>query len=189
VKKRLFLILALMLSLSKLYAKEKFSHIQSPPLKIGYTNVEYLLGFLPEAKIIASEYASFEKQLNNQLGDKLEELQKQAQAFQQGQGAMTEEVSNKKKLELQQLQKKLERLELESQEKLYNKRNDLLQPVYEKITKVIKQVAQEHGYTHILNTNLGGLSVLLYVDEEHNISDLVLKKLGIDSDKEKDKKK
>jgi outer membrane protein len=169
--------------LFKVYAKEKLPNIpQSSPLKIGYTNVEYILGLLPEAKMIASEYASFEKQLNNQLIAKIEAFQKQADAFEQGKEVMTEAARNQKKIELQQLEGSIRQFQLELQEKSDNKRNDLLRPIYDKIINAIQQVAKENGYTHVLNTNVGNMPVLLYADEAHNISDWVLKNLGIDPD-------
>jgi|688.fasta_scaffold319263_2 outer membrane protein len=183
MQKRSFLILVLLLSLFKVYAKEKLPNIpQSSPLKIGYTNVEYILGLLPEAKMIASEYASFEKQLNNQLIAKIEAFQKQADAFEQGKEVMTEAARNQKKIELQQLEGSIRQFQLELQEKSDNKRNDLLRPIYDKIINAIQQVAKENGYTHVLNTNVGNMPVLLYADEAHNISDWVLKNLGIDPD-------
>ncbi len=188
-KKRLFLILALMLSLFKLNAKEKSPNIQPPSLKIGYTNVEYIFSTLPEIKTIESEHASFEKQLNNQLEARVEAFQKQAQAFQQGYEAMTEVVRNQKQLELQQLEGSLKQFQLELHEQSDNKKINLLRPVYDKILNAIEQVAKENGYTHVLNANVGGIPALLYADEEHNISDLVLKKLGIDPDKAKGNKK
>lgn len=184
MQKKIFLTLALILSLFKLYAKEK-----SPAsLKIGYADVEYIIDLLPETKTIKSEFASFEKQLQKQLETRIGEFQQKAEAFQQGQEAMTEAVRNKKTLELQQLQRTLEQLQLEVQEKLASKRINLIKPIYDKIAHATKQVAKRNGYTHVLNASVGGFSVLLYADESDNIADRVLKELGIDLAKAKNKK-
>lgn len=188
MQKKMFLTLALILSLFQLYAKGKSPRIQPSSLNIGYTNVEYILGFLPETKAIEAEYTSFESQLKNQLDARVKEFQQKVQGFQQGYEAMTEAVRNKKQLELQQLQGGLEQFQLELQEKLASRHNNLLKPVYEKITKAIEQVAKENGYTHVFNANVGSIPVLLYVDEEHNISDRVLAKLNIDPAKVKSNK-
>jgi outer membrane protein len=183
MQKKIFLTLALVLSMADLYAKEKSPSAHSAPVKVGYANVEYIFSFLPEKKTIASEYTSFEKQLQKQLQKQIEakseEFQQKAKAFQQGYEAMTEAVRSKKQLELRQLQESCEQLQLESQEKLVSKRVDLFNPVQDKIKKAIEQVAKKNGYTHILNASLGEFSALLYADERHNISDLVLKELGV----------
>ena len=55
-----------------------------------------------------------------------------------------------------------------------------LQPVFDKIGTAIEQVAKENSYTHVFNLAVGGQSILLYAREEDNVSNLVLKKLGID---------
>jgi len=185
MQKKLFLTLALLLSLTKLDAREKSPSKQSAPLKIGYTNMDYILGFLPETKTIRSEYTSFENQIKNQLEARMEEFQQKAQAFQQGHEAMTEAVRNKKQLELQKLHGGLEQLRLESQEKLASKYANLLEPIQNKITNAIEQVAKKNGYTHVFNANVGNMPVLLYADEGHNISDQVLQQLGVDPAKAK----
>ena len=187
MKKSLFLTLGLTALLCSVKAQETVAHAQAIPLKIGYTNVEYMLGLLPETKKIESECKSFEKQLRNQFEAQLGEYQQKAQAFEQGYATMTEAVRNQKQKELQQLREDLDQLQLEAQEKLVNKRNSLFMPIYDKITSTIEQVAKENGYTHVFNANTGGIPVLLYVSEEHNISALVLKKLGVSPDEHKKK--
>ena len=51
-------------------------------IKIGYTNAEYILSFLPEAKQIESELKDYQKQLSTQMDSKMQEFQTKAQAFQ-----------------------------------------------------------------------------------------------------------
>ena len=100
---------------------------------------------------------------------------------------MTEPARNKKQQELQQQQMRIQQEEMEAQEKLASKHTNLLKPIYEKIQNKIEQVAKENGYTHVFNANVGGMPVLLYAGEEHNISTLVLKKLGVNPNQDKKK--
>jgi outer membrane protein len=55
----------------------------------------------------------------------------------------------------------------------------LLGPVQEKVGKAIEDVAKENGYSLVLNNQIQGLDVILYGDEKIDVSDLVLKKMGI----------
>jgi len=53
-------------------------------------------------------------------------------------------------------------------------------PVFTKVGKAIEDVAKEQGYSFILNPQLiGGGDILLYSDEKFDISDAVLKKMGV----------
>ena len=51
-------------------------------IKIGYTNVEYILSFLPETKQVQSEVQAYGTQLQNQLQSKITDFQSKADVFQ-----------------------------------------------------------------------------------------------------------
>lgn len=144
-------------------------------LKIGYTNADYILSLMPEAKQIEADLNTYETQLQNQLKSKYEEFKAKATEYQQNAESMIDAIRVDKENELQNIQLEIQQFEQQAQESLVNKRNQLVGPAYEKIGTAIEQVAKENGYTHIFRFN-----VLLYAREEDNISDLVLKKLGID---------
>ena len=65
--KVLSLLVALMACSFTLSAQES--------LKIGYTNADYVLSLLPEAKQIDAELKAYEKQLQNQIQAKYNDLQ------------------------------------------------------------------------------------------------------------------
>ena len=149
-------------------------------LKIGYTNADYILSLMPEAKQIESDLTSYEKQLQNQLQAKYTEFQTKATDYQKTADTMIDAVRSDKETELQNMQQEIQKFEQEAQTSLAKKRNELVEPTYEKIGTAIEQVAKENGYTHIFSSGSPGFNVLLYAREEDNISELVLKKLGID---------
>jgi outer membrane protein len=148
-------------------------------MKIGYANMEQLLSSLPEMKKVESEFASFDKQLKTHLETQFNDFQKKVEAFRQHYESMPEAERTRKQTELEQLQGTLQKLQQESQEQLANKHNNLLEPLLNQVKKAIQQVAKEQGYAFILNENAGGMPTLLFVDEHHNVSSLVLKKLGV----------
>ena len=157
------------------------------PIKIGYANVDYIIRQLPEAKRAEADYKSFEKQLSARIESKITEFQEKFQALQKDYDTMDEAARNQKQGELEQLRKMIENLQVESQESLTNKQVELFKPIYEKIQTAIASIAKENSYTYILNADSGGVSILLYVSEEYNISNLVLKKLGITPEKKESK--
>lgn len=152
---------------------------QDNNIKIGYTNVDYILNLLPEAKQISTDLEAYESQLTKQLQTKIEEFQKKMQAFEQGAATMTEVVRADKQEELQNLQASIQKFQREADSSLMSKRAELFEPAYNKIQVAIDEVSKENGYTHVFSSDASGFPILLYAQEEDNISDLVLKNLGI----------
>ncbi len=151
-------------------------------IKIGYTNVELILAYMPESKAVSQQIATLEEKLMQQgeakrkyfqtKYDELLELDEKNQlAPDQKELAMKE---------LEKLQKELQDFASTSEEKLMAKREELLVPVLEKLQSSIDATAKENGYTYILNqTNSSGVSTILYGPEENDITELIFKKLGI----------
>lgn len=150
-------------------------------VKIGFANTDYILSQMPEAKSVDSELRAFEKQLSNKINATVQGLQQQFQQYQQSAATMTEEARANKEKELNELQQQIQRDQQEAQVKLQQKQQELLEPVFTKIQGAIDKVAKANGYTHILAPDAAGNPVILYVqnEEEANISDMVLKELGI----------
>ena len=155
---------------------------QDGGLKIGYTNAEYILSNMPEAKQIESELKSYEQQLTAQMESKAKDLETKYQDYQRNAENMIPEVRADKERELQNLQQSIQKFQQDAQTSLQRKQGELLQPAFDKIQKAIDEVAKANGYTHVFNSGQPevGLNILLYAREEDNISDLVLKQLGIE---------
>ena len=149
-------------------------------LKIGYTNAEYLLGLLPEAKQIEADLRAYETQLQNQLKAKYQDLQTKIGDYQANEASYNELIKADKQRELTSLQESLQQFQTDAEQSLVTKRNQLLQPAVEKIGTAIQAVAEENSYSMVLSAGSPGFDVLLYASEKHDVSELVLKKLGID---------
>jgi outer membrane protein len=152
---------------------------QTASTKVGYADVDYIFSQMPEAKQIDTELKSTQTQLKNQIESKASEFQKKLADYQANAGTMLDAVRVNTERELQQLQQNLEKLQQDAQSTIQNKQTQLMEPVYKKVGKAIEETAKENGYTFILNQQIGGLDVILYGDEHMDISDLVLKRLGV----------
>lgn len=155
---------------------------QDSGIKIGYTNAEFILSNMPEAKEIESELKVHEQQLTAQLEAKSKDFQVKVDDFQRNAANMIPEVRADKERELQSMQQSIQKFQQEAQASLQRKQGELLQPAFDKIQVAIDAVAKANGYTHILNSGQPevGLNIILYAKEEFNVSDLVLKELGIE---------
>lgn len=149
------------------------------PLKIGYTDVQYVLAQMPESKQIESDLKAYNTQLEAQLKSKYAEYQSKVEAYQKGEATMTDVVKADKQKELQSLQQSIQEFQRSAEQSLQQKQQTLLKPALDKLQKNIDAVADENGFTYVFNSDTGGSPLLLHAPESGNISDLVLKKMGI----------
>lgn len=150
----------------------------SGPLKIGYTSVEYVLSQMPESRQIETDLKAYSTQLENQLKSKYAEYQAKAEAYQKGAATMTEVVKADKEKELTTMQQSIQEFQRTADQNLQQKQQTLLKPALDKLQKTIDAVSVENGYTYVLNSD-GASPVLLHGPKEGDISDLILKKMGV----------
>jgi outer membrane protein len=105
--------------------------------------------------------------------------QKMIQEYQGGAATMTDVIRQDKEREIAQLEENIQKFQQDAQVSFQKKQTELLQPVYEKIGKAIEEVANEGSFTYVLSTRIGSIDVILFAIPENDISDLVLKKMGI----------
>lgn len=149
-------------------------------VKIGYASVNYILSQMPDYEQIEKEMQDYEQQLSNELQNQYQELQQKANKYQQSAETMLPEVRQQRETELRELQGRIEKFQRDAQQRIQKKEADLLAPAYDKIQQNIDAVAAENGFSHVLNSEVAGVPTLLYVsDEKNDISNLVLRKMGI----------
>ena len=149
-------------------------------MKIGYADANLILNLHPDAKAVNSELESHQTMLTTRLEAKYKDYQTRLQDYQQNGATMDDVLRKNMEEELVQMQESIRQLEQEGQNSLIKKQTDLLQPVFDKIRTAIDSVAKEIGYDFILSAGTQGIDVILFAKEEHNVTNMVLKKLGID---------
>jgi outer membrane protein len=148
--------------------------------KIGYADWEYIFSQLPEFKQIDNELKTHGTQLENQLKAKYQDYEAKVKAYQGMPATTPDAIKADKERELAGLQESIQKFQQDAQTSLQNKQTALMEPVFKKVGKAIEDVAKENAYSFIINPQIvGGGDVLLYNDEKYNISNLVLKKLGV----------
>lgn len=155
--------------------------VNAQTLKIGYTNLDYVLTNLPDSKDIQTKLTTEKAQYDKLLQDKIAEFQKNYEDYQKNAATMSEVIRADKEKYLQNKQTEIQEFQQNSESSLQRKQQQLLAPVLEKIDVAIKAVAKENGYVYVFNTDAGpGTTPILFVaPDSDNISDLVFKKLGV----------
>jgi outer membrane protein len=150
------------------------------PQKIGSADFEYIFSQLPDSKQIEADMKTHSGQLENQAKAKYQEYTAKLEAYKAMPATTPDAIRKDKENELQGLSESIQKFQQDAQASLQKKNTELMDPVYKKVAKAIETVAKENGYTFIIGQAVvGSGDVLLYGDETYNISNLVLKKLGV----------
>jgi outer membrane protein len=152
---------------------------QAQEIKIGYTNVEFIMDLMPEMEQIGADIQDYQTQLQTNIQTKSADFQRQVQTYQQAAQSMTEEARTAKEAELTKIQNDLQKYEQDAQVSYQRKLGELLEPVQSKVVNAINAVAAENNYTHIFAETAGQSPILLYTKEQDKFTELVLAKLNL----------
>lgn len=151
-------------------------------IKIGYTNVELVLAYMPESKSVEQTLGTFQQKLQQQLEAKQKYARTKLEEYVEKRDknlASPEQLGLMEK-ELEKLDTEITSFASESEQKIMAKREELLVPILEKLQNSIEAVAKENGFAYILNqTTSSGVSTILFGPEENDITEILFKKLGI----------
>lgn len=151
------------------------------PVKLGYTNIDYILSQTPESKDIQNQLTIQRTQAENELKRLQKEFEDKLAAYEKGAPQMSDVIKADREKELQSLQSRTQEFSRSAEQQLQAKYQQLVNPIIQKIQKNIDAVAKENAFTYIFNLDAGAgtTPILLYAPEEGNVTDLVLKKMGI----------
>jgi len=175
MKNKLFLAMSLVFGMAILPAKAQ--------VKIGFINADYILSQMPEAKQVEEDLKNTQKQYETLYQGKVKDFQDKLAVFEKlNADPKTADIIKKdKEKELQNLQTSIQEFQQNSQTSLQKKQAQLLQPLLKKVEENMHAVAAENAYTYVFNydAGMGTAPILLHYPTDANMSDLVLKKMGI----------
>ena len=142
-------------------------------LKIGHIDIAKIMAALPERDSAAAVLEKETKELQSTYDDMSVVYNKLLDEYEKGRSTYPELVKKNKETELLDKEKRLQEFEQNATATLQKRNTELLQPIMEKILRVVDKVAGENGFTYILDVSKG--SVVYTSKESQNINDLVLK--------------
>lgn len=150
-------------------------------VKIGYTNIELVLAYMPDAKQMEKDLQTFQKKLTEKLKVKDDYVKQKYQEYLElKERGMTPGDQESREKELVKLDEEVQKLAADSEYDLLAKRQELLEPILKKLQTAIDAVAAAEGYSYILNqTTSAGVSTILYGPDEADVTEKLFAKLGI----------
>jgi outer membrane protein len=146
-------------------------------MKIGHINSQELLASMPESDSAQKKLEKIAKEHQGILEEMNVELNKKYEAYRTVSNTLSELAKATKEAEMEDLQTRIQTFEQTAQQDIQQKRTELFQPVQNKALKAVKEVAEENGFTYILDSGAG---VVVYEGPDaQDILPLVKKKLGL----------
>ena len=142
--------------------------------KYGHINSSDIMKVMPGVDSIQIKLADFQKDLEIFHTNMVNEFQTKYEKFDKDAGTMSTAVRKIREDELRSLQTRIQEFEYNVQEDFEEEQARLIAPFQEKLQNAINEVAKEHKYNYIFDTQ-----TLLYFDGGDDVSTLIKKKLGI----------
>ena len=149
--------------------------------KIGYISLDYILAQMPEAKQVETELTATKTQYDNMYQSKVKDFQGKLADYEKNGATMADVIKADREKELQGLQGSIEEFRQNSSTSLQKKQAQLLQPLLKKVEENMHAAAKENGYAFVFNYDAGQgtTPIVLHAPDDANISDLILKRMGI----------
>lgn len=147
--------------------------------RFAYVDTEYIL-----SKI--SAYHDAQKKLdatvsvwNEEIEQKYNEVKTLYSKYQAEEFLLTDEMKKKRQDEIinkEQMANELQKQRFGYEGDLFKKRQELIQPIQEKVYNAIEKIATNLGYDFIFDKAAGG-ATLLYTNSKYDLSEQVLKSI------------
>jgi outer membrane protein len=143
--------------------------------KYGHLNSTLLMSELPSVKTADAELQTYQNQLLKIGEDMVAKLQTNYEAYtkEANSGTLSQIQVQEKETLLAQEQQSIQAYQQEVQGKILAKRQELYDPIFENVRKIIEQYGKDNGYTMIFDSGLGAI---LFQDSE-DLTDIIKAKL------------
>ncbi len=156
-------------------------------LKIGYTNIEMILAYMPETEQMNKDLQIYAQKLDKalQVEENYFQLKMDEYTNLSKQNKLTPADDESRQMELMKLDSNLRRKQAVQEQQLMGMQQELIAPTLDKLQKAIDEISKAEGYTYVLNQSTStGVSTILFGPESDNITNKIFTKLGIAIPKE-----
>lgn len=147
--------------------------------KIGFIDSQVIIDALPEAQDAKRKLETLSNEWQAEIKKKRENLERMFQEYRTREILYTEEIKKQKQNELMAAEREI--AEYQNQKfgvngEYFRKQSELMRPIQDRIFASLKEVAVAEGYDFVFDR--ASDTLLLYANEEHNLTKKVLEKLS-----------
>lgn len=147
--------------------------------KFAYIDTEYIFENIPEYQEAQKQLDALSKQWQEQIERKYTDIDKMYQDYQAEEILLTEEMKTKRREEIilaEQEAKEFQKAKFGVDGELFQKRQELIKPIQEKIYKAVQETANLGQYSIIFDKASG--ATMVYSNPRYDKSDDVLRRMG-----------
>lgn len=148
--------------------------------KNAYVNTEYILENIPAYQDAQKEIDQLSAEWQKEIEGKLEEVDRLYKAYVKDEILLTEDLKKKRQDEIMQKEKAakdMQKAKFGVDGELFKKRQELIKPIQDELFEAINSVATQNNYAFVLDK--ANNSNIIFANPRYDISDKVLKKMGI----------
>jgi outer membrane protein len=167
--KQLFILFLFLVSFTQLDAQ-----------KYGFIDSEYILGKMPEYKEAKNRLDKMADRWTKEIEERQKIYTQKKELFDKEEVLLPAEEKEKRTEELQKLENEI--LELQKSRfgvsgEYFQKRQELIKPIQDKVYDAMQKVASKRNYTFIFDKAFQ--SNLVYADKKFDLSSEIIKELGL----------
>ncbi len=147
--------------------------------KYAYVDTQYILDNIPEFQDAQDELDEISKKWQKEIENNYDMVSDMYQKYQAESVLLPDDIKRKREAEIVEKEKEVKDLQRKyfgSDGELYKKRQELVQPIQEKVYNAIETIAATSNYSFVFD-KAGGMT-LLYTNPKYDISDDVLDEVG-----------
>ena len=146
--------------------------------KFGYVNTQELLGNMTEMKLADNQVQAFQNDLVSKGEEMVIKFETEYKAYMKeaNGGTLSKVQMQQKESVLVAKQEEIKKYEVDIQQKVAAKREELYKPVIDKVKAEIEKMGKEGGYTIIFDSAPG---MILHAADSENLMPALKSKLGI----------
>lgn len=148
--------------------------------KVGTIDAEYIVGQMPGMEEINLGLETYNTELQGDLQENISKYEGLIEDYQTQRDTLTEEERIEKENEIVGLENDIKNFRQRASVMMQMRQNELSKPLYDQVNAAMLEVIEEEGYTQILHASGNSLA---FADEQHDITEKVMLKLGIDPQK------
>ncbi len=149
--------------------------------QFAYIDSDYILENVPEYIDAKEKLDRLSENWTKQIEDRYKVVQQKKANFQKEEVLLPKEEKEKRKQEIEEIEKEaieLQTLYFSNEGMYFQKRKELIKPIQDRVYTAIKEVAKLKRYDFIFDKS--NQSSLVYAKDKKDVSDAVLKQMGID---------